>query len=193
MLRNLKKREGGFTLIELMIVVAIIGILAALAIPAFITYIKRSKTSEASTVLGNMHEGTSAYFSMDSAMVGGIQAPGTVVQITNCLVAVGTVDRFVPSDDKQIIDWSADVDAAIYEAIGVQVTDPIYYNYYIGGVARGGNVCSFNAQGAVYDFYAEGDLDGDGTTSSFFLQNGLETATGSLYQMGTIDITQELE
>ena len=45
--RSLKRLMAGFTLVELMIVVVILGILAAVAIPAFTRYVKRSKTSEA--------------------------------------------------------------------------------------------------------------------------------------------------
>jgi type IV pilus assembly protein PilA len=58
----LKKAQRGFTLIELMIVVAIIGILAAIAIPNFIRFQARSKQSEAKTNLKAVFTGQKSYF-----------------------------------------------------------------------------------------------------------------------------------
>ncbi len=60
MIRLLKKK--GFTLIELMIVVAIIGILAAIAIPNFVRFQARSKQSEAKTNLKALFTAQKAYY-----------------------------------------------------------------------------------------------------------------------------------
>ena len=48
---NIQKKQQGFTLIELMIVIAIVGILAAIALPAYQDYTVRAKVSEAMVTL----------------------------------------------------------------------------------------------------------------------------------------------
>jgi type IV pilus assembly protein PilA len=59
---NMMRNRKGFTLIELMIVVAIIGILAAIAIPNFLKFQAKSKQSEAKTNLKGIYTAETAYF-----------------------------------------------------------------------------------------------------------------------------------
>jgi len=64
------KSKKGFTLIELMIVVAIIGILAAIAIPNFLKFQAKSKQSEAKTNLKGIYTAETGYFGENNAYSG---------------------------------------------------------------------------------------------------------------------------
>jgi type IV pilus assembly protein PilA len=72
----MKKIQKGFTLIELMIVVAIVGILAAVAIPAYQDYIKRSKVSEVAAALAACKTSYSDYVAARNALPGTIDEAG---------------------------------------------------------------------------------------------------------------------
>ena len=84
--------QKGFTLIELMIVVAVIGILAAIAIPNYTAYVQRGKAAEATSHLANLRVQMEQFYQDNRTYVGGPCAPaaGAVNFTYACTVATAT-------------------------------------------------------------------------------------------------------
>ncbi len=76
---SIRKKPSGFTLIELMIVVALIGILASIAIPKFAEMIRRTKQGKTKGELGNLRSAITLYYSDFE----GMQYPQNAVAISN--------------------------------------------------------------------------------------------------------------
>jgi type IV pilus assembly protein PilA len=78
MIQKYRKSEKGFTLIELMIVVAIIGILAAIAIPNFIRFQLKSKSSEGKVNLAAIRTAEEGYMAEYGTYVGAALTPAAL-------------------------------------------------------------------------------------------------------------------
>src|SRR4249919_2385611 len=91
----MKKVQQGFTLIELMIVVAIIGILAAIAIPAYQDYTIRSKVTELVNAAGVCKTGVAEYYQSKGKMPANIDEAGCsdkgTANASNPTVAAGGI------------------------------------------------------------------------------------------------------
>ena len=153
------------------------GILAAIAIPSFISYVKRSKVSEARTNLEVLYLGAASYYEAER-----VGPSGDL--LTHCTVGPDVTPN-VPSADKQVLPPLGQS----FVELGFMPLDPVYYQYEI---VAGPSRCGVAAGEAVYSFRAHGDLDSDGITSNIELSVGAGE-DGRLFRAPGFFIEQELE
>lgn len=157
----------GFTLIELMIVVAILGILAVVAVPAFIKYMRRAKTTEAIDELDKIFKGAVLYYATPHISKAGskihCQFPAdqgiTPSQKTCCSSGVGGGPDTDHDDrcDVNSLAWNT----LTWEALSFQMNDQHYFVYSFD------NLDGSEMTTAMFTAQANADLDCDGTQSTF--------------------------
>ena len=129
MFKALRKQEG-FTLIELMIVVAIIGILAAIAIPNFLTYQLKSRQSEAKTNLQAIKTSEIAFQAERGCYVGvlpeGVAVPAGGTKTVFFTWGTG-VTPTIPAPA-----WCVGAFGGSFNDIGFKATGNVNYRYGIG-------------------------------------------------------------
>jgi prepilin-type N-terminal cleavage/methylation domain-containing protein len=157
------RARAGFSLVELMVAVAIIGILAATAIPVFAGMVNRSKTGEVSSNLASMFKLSAAYYASERSTGQGF---GTNHSGFCILDDAGPVPvQALPT--KQA--FTAD---ASFRSLGFTLADFTYFSYGIVSKNAASSCGNLPNTPDLYTFYAHGDLDGDGVESTFELAAG---------------------
>ena len=145
---NPKATNSGFTLTELMIVVAIVGVLASIAIPGFQRYQKTSKRTEAYTNLAALAKAQKSYFAETSVFVASLPEPSNTTG----------VDPHAAQRDGSSL-------GPAFATVGWTPTGDVYFDYDTctsNGAFNCGCTCP-----TCFTATAWGDLDNDGSMSGY--------------------------
>jgi len=146
-----KTAQKGFTLIELMIVIAIVGILAAIALPAYQDYIVRSKLSEPAAALAEAKTSIAEFYATNNGMPDTFAEAGLFTNPDKPVVAsLGYVS----------INGLPLISARVREGIIPANPTEANYGFSLSGSTRSGNTLVWTCKSTT-----DGDIDSAGTAA----------------------------
>lgn len=165
----MKKMMKGFTLIELMIVVAILAILSVVAVPAFINYMRKAKTSEAIDAMDKIVKGAAEYIMEPRSDKTTWEKLPCQFPVTQTITPVGASCCALDADGDDRCDEDPDVwSTQTWAALKFKMDGQHYYQYTFTAAGAGTE--------ADFEVMANGDLDCD-TITSTFIRYGKATLT----------------
>lgn len=166
-----ERRPSGFTLVELMIAVCIIGVLASVALPAYRKFIMNTQGAEATNSLGMLYKGAAAYWQRTFT-------DGTLgsTELSHCVVfgPDPSVQPPLPAiPEKRTWDFSTDPS---YAALGFHKMGSSYFHHAMSANVLPDQCGDYREGQELNGFLTFADIDGDGRVGGHaiftFQQNG---------------------